>query len=127
MRTKTTWWLGAVLLVYLVLAVGLTRTYLPWSDEAWFASPGLNLVQHGNFGTSVIDETAAWGQRNLRGLNTRTYWIMPLHPLLVGAWSMMAGGSLFAIRLLSAMWGIAALLGWYTVARKLSGDARAAL
>jgi 4-amino-4-deoxy-L-arabinose transferase-like glycosyltransferase len=121
------WWLAAILLVYLVFAVSLDRTYLPWCDEAWFASPGLNLAEHGNFGTSVLDETASWNQRNLIGLHTHTYWFAPLHPLAVAGWSLVMGGSLFAVRLLSATWGVIALLAWYLTARKLAGNARAAL
>ncbi len=114
-------------MVYLTLATGLERTLLPWSDESWFATPGLNLVAKGNFGTSVLDETSGWSQRNLTGIRTHTYWILPLHPLMVAGWSMIAGHSLFAIRLLSTVWGIVALLGWYVVARRLSGEVRAAL
>jgi Dolichyl-phosphate-mannose-protein mannosyltransferase len=124
---KTGWWLAAILVVYLALAVGLEHTLLPWCDEAWFATPGLNLASKGQFGTSVLDETSGWGQRNLKGIQTHTYWILPLHPLLVAGWSLVAGKSLFAVRLLSTAWGIVALLAWYAVARKLSGEARAAL
>ena len=113
MSLKAGWWLAAILLVYLALAVSLDRTVLPWCDEAWFASPGLNLVAKGNFGTSVLDETSGWGQRNLTGIRTHTYWILPLHPLLVAGWSMIMGSSLFAIRLLSTAWGLVALLAWY--------------
>lgn len=116
-----------MLAVYLCLAVGLDRTFLPWCDEAWFATPGLNLVAKGQFGTSVLDETATWGARNLKGIRTRTYWIMPLHPLLVGAWSLIAGRSLFAIRMLSTAWGVVALLAWFVTARKLAGEVRPAL
>jgi 4-amino-4-deoxy-L-arabinose transferase-like glycosyltransferase len=121
------WWLAAILLVYLVLAAGLARTLQPWCDEAWFASPGLNLVAKGQFGTSLLDETSGWGQRNLKGIRTHTYWILPLHPLLVAAWTLLFGNSLFAIRLLSTAWGIVALLAWYLFAGKLSGEPRAAL
>ena len=51
----TRWVLAAILLVYLAFAVSLDRTTLPWCDEAWFASPGLNLAAKGYFGTSVLD------------------------------------------------------------------------
>ncbi|MCU1235562.1 MAG: hypothetical protein JWP63_3529 [Candidatus Solibacter sp.] len=126
-RLKTGWWLAAILLVYLALAAGMVRTLLPWCDEAWFATPGWELVSKGQFGTPVLDETSGWGQRNLKGIHTRTYWILPLHPLAVGAWSVVAGKSLFAVRLLSTAWGVVALLAWFAVARKLSGSVWAAL
>src|SRR5215475_2538018 len=88
---KPWWWLTAIVTMYLVLAISADRTYMPWCDEAWFATPGINLVTHGSFGLPVLDETAVWNERNLRGINQRTYWFMPLHPLVVGAWTLAAG------------------------------------
>jgi 4-amino-4-deoxy-L-arabinose transferase-like glycosyltransferase len=126
-RLRTGWWLAGILLVYVALAAGIIRTLMPWCDEAWFATPGWELVSTGQFGTPVLDETSGWGRRNLKGIHTHTYWILPLHPLAVGAWSVVAGKSLFAIRALSTVWGIVALLGWFAVAKALSGSARAAL
>jgi hypothetical protein len=117
---KPWWWLAGIFAVYLVLAVSLNHTFMPWCDEAWFASPGLNLVSTGSFGTPVLDETAAWNQRNLRGVNRITYWFMPLHPLVVAAWSFVAGSSLMAVRTLSTLWGLVALAAWFLTVRKLA-------
>ncbi|HET8824773.1 MAG TPA: hypothetical protein VFM77_06570, partial [Terriglobales bacterium] len=88
---KPWWWLAGIVVVYLVLAISMDHTYLPWCDEAWFATPGLNLAHDGSFGTSALDETAAWKMRNLRGVHRITYWIMPLHSVAVAAWSFVAG------------------------------------
>ena len=114
-------WLTGIIVVYLALAISMDHTYLPWCDEAWFATPGLNLAHDGSFGTSALDETAAWKMRNLRGVNRITYWIMPLHSVAVGAWSFIAGTSLMAVRSLSMAWGLVALAAWFLSVRKLAG------
>ena len=54
-----------ILLVFVVLAVLCAHVNLPGTDEAWFASPALNLIAHGNFSTSVLDPTAAFRMNNL--------------------------------------------------------------
>ena len=117
---KPWWWLAGIVAIYLVLAMAMDRTYMPWCDEAWFATPGINLAANGTFGTPVLDETAVWNQRNLRGVNRITYWFMPLHPLAVAAWSFLAGTSLLAVRTLSMMWGLLALAAWFLTVRKLA-------
>jgi hypothetical protein len=117
---KPWWWLAAIVATYLVLAVGADLTYMPWCDEAWFATPGFNLAADGSFGTPVLDETATWNARNLRGINKITYWFMPLHPVIVAGWSMVAGTSLYAVRFLSTLWGLIALGAWFLIVRKLA-------
>ena len=57
-----------VVLLFVTLAFMCAHTNLPWSDEAWFASPALNLIAHGNFGTSVLDPTASFRTNNLTGI-----------------------------------------------------------
>src|SRR5229473_1475492 len=64
---KPWWWLAGIVALYLGLAIAADRTYMPWCDEAWFATPGINLATNGTFGTPVLDETAVWNARNLRG------------------------------------------------------------
>src|SRR5437764_694611 len=100
---------------------------MPWCDEAWFATPGINLATDGSFGTPVLDETAVWNARNLRGVNQRTYWFMPLDPVVVAGWTFIAGTSLMAVRTLSAMWGLLALAAWFVIVFKLSDSVRPAL
>src|SRR5882724_12881265 len=101
---KPWWWLAGIVALYLVLAIAADRTYMPWCDEAWFATPGINLATNGTFGTPVLDETAVWNARNLRGVNHRTYWFMPLHAVAVAGWTYIAGANLFAVRTLSMVW-----------------------
>src|SRR5215831_3809307 len=117
---KPWWWLTAIVTMYLVLAISADRTYMPWCDEAWFATPGINIASNGTFGTPVLDETAGWGGRNLRGVNRVTYWFMPLHPVVIAGWTFIAGTSLYAVRTLSTLWGLVALASWILIVRKLA-------
>ena len=115
-----------LLLLFIVLASLSAHVNLPWSDEAWCASPALNLIAHGNFGTSVLDPTAGFRNDNLTGITRHTYWIMPLYPLAQAVWYSVAGFSLMHLRYLSIAWGLVALLSWYRILIILSGDGRVA-
>src|SRR5215472_15098463 len=87
---KPWWWLSAIVTIYVALAISADRTYMPWCDEAWFATPGINLSTNGTFGIPVLDETAVWNERNLRGVNRINYWFMPLHPVVIAGWTWIA-------------------------------------
>ena len=43
-----------ILLVFVALAVLCAHVNLPGTDEAWFASPALNLITQGHFGNCSI-------------------------------------------------------------------------
>ena len=116
-----------ILLVFVALAVLCAHTNLPWSDEAWFASPALNLITKGNFGTSVLDPTASFRTNNLTGIREHTYWIVPLFPLAEAAWFRVMGFGLMQVRYLSILWGLVALWAWYRMLQILSGDERVAV
>ena len=116
-----------ILLVFVAIAVLCAHTNLPWSDEAWFASPALNLITNGNFGTSVLDPTASFRTNNLTGIREHTYWIVPLFPLAEAAWFRAIGFGLMQVRYLSILWGLVALWAWYRMLKILSGDERVAV
>jgi len=113
-----------ILLLFIVLAVLSAHVNLPGTDEAWFASPALNLITNGNFGTSVLDPTAAFRKNNLTGIDRHTYWIVPLYPLVQAAWDRVAGFGLMQVRYLSAVWGLVALWAWYRILTVVCGDRR---
>ena len=115
-----------ILLLFIVLAVLSARVNLPGTDEAWFASPALNLITHGDFGTSVLDPTAAFRMNNLTGIDRHTYWIVPLYPLVQAAWDRVAGFGLMHVRYFSAAWGLVAMWAWYRILMIVSGDRRVA-
>jgi hypothetical protein len=116
-----------LVLVFVAIAVLCARTNLPWSDEAWFASPAFNLITKGNFGTSVLDPTASFRTNNLTGIHEHTYWIVPLFPLAEAAWFRAIGFGLMQARYLSIVWGIVALWAWYRMLKILTGDERVAV
>jgi hypothetical protein len=115
-----------ILLAFVAIAVMCVHTNLPWSDEAWFASPALNLITNGSFGTSVLDPTASFRTNNLTGIaNT------PMDCALVSAgraaWFRAMGFGLMQVRYLSILWGLVALWAWYRMLQILSGDERVAV
>ena len=116
----------AIAILYLVLAVACARTLMPWCDEAWFSSPALNLVMHGQMGTPVLDPTAVWNSRDLTLIDRYTYWITPLYPFSESFWMRVFEFSLLTVRLYSVMWGLVALAAWWLVVRKLTANAAAA-
>jgi uncharacterized membrane protein len=115
--------LAAVVILYAVqaLAVGLTK--IPICDEGWYADPAVNLIQHGSMGSPVIESEGGF----LRGIDQKTYWILPGYILAQAGWYRLFHASLFSMRMLSACAGLGALLCWYFVAKKLAGSGTAVL
>jgi hypothetical protein len=117
---------GAVLL-YVLLAFGSVLTKRPWCDEAWFASPALDLIVNGRMGTHVLEPTGTHlsllksGAR-LDRIDQHTYWVMPLHFLVLALWFKVFGFSLTVLRLPAVVWGLAALGAWYAIVRRLGGS-----
>jgi len=118
--TVTLW--GTITL-YVVLSVADARATRPIPDEAWFASPAVNLVKHGHMGTSVIDPMST----GLTQIDRYTYWVMPLHLLAQALWYKVAGISLQSVRTLSLLWGFLGLWAWFVIVRHLSSNRHVAL
>jgi 4-amino-4-deoxy-L-arabinose transferase-like glycosyltransferase len=114
-------------LVFVVLAAAISYTKMPLNDEGWFAAPAYNLHTTGSMGTPALDPSGSWLYRDLPGIRFRTYWIMPLHVLSQVAWFKLFGFSLFSLRTLSIVWGMLAVLSWFTITRILTGSVRVAL
>lgn len=112
-----------ILLLHAGLATISARTKKPWSDEGWFASPAVNLLDRGFMGTTLFDDVGG----HLAGLHQRTYWIMPLHVLCQAVWYKMFGFSIFSMRALSTFWAEVALLSWFCIGLKLLGNRWTAL
>lgn len=116
---------GGVLVLYLLLTSGTAITKRPWSDEGWFASPAYNLINHGHMGTSILESVEPRGQQ--KGIDKYTYWIMPLDIPAQAAWYKVVGFGLFQMRMLSAAWGLLAILSWWVIVYTLSGNRNVAL
>lgn len=109
--------------LWVTLAVELSLTRAPWSNEAWAAIPALNLCTHGAMYTSVLEFRNTW----LKGLDHHTYWMMPLHLVTQAAWYKLLGFSLFKQRLLSVLFAGMLLAAWTRIVFLVSGDTTASL
>jgi Dolichyl-phosphate-mannose-protein mannosyltransferase len=121
----------AIALVFVTMAAVRISTKRPWVDEAWFSGPALDLVTHGRFGTPVLEPTGSHLTLFkpgvvLTGIDTHTYWIMPLYPLTLTAWGRVFGFSVFSIRVPSIFWGLLLLGSLWIMVRRLGGSEGAA-
>lgn len=105
-----------VLAVYVGLACPMAYTRIPWSNEAWFANPAYTLATAGYMGTPILESKGTW----LRGIELRTYWIMPVQPVLLGGWFRIFGAGLRQQQWFSIAAGAAALLAVGSIAASLS-------
>jgi 4-amino-4-deoxy-L-arabinose transferase-like glycosyltransferase len=112
-----------ILTAWTALALSLTVSNAPWSNEAWCAIPAVNLATQGYMGTTVLVSKGTW----LAGIERHTYWMMPLDLLVQAAWYKVVGFSLFRQRLLSVLFGVLALLSWFIIVLRLSGKFSSAL
>ena len=118
---------AAAVLLFVLLTLGSVITKRPWCDEAWFASPALDLTENGRMGTHVLEPTGSHlsilrpGSR-LEGIDQRTYWVMPLYLLVLALAIKLFGFSLAVVRLPSLIWGLGALAAWYVIVRRLGGS-----
>lgn len=97
-------------------------TQHPWNDEAYHATPALNLLQHGHMGTSNVEEQYLYFQ----GINTHTYWNVPVYYLFGAPWFALFGFDLFRARLLSFCFGAVGLFAFAYIVRRLTGSRRIA-
>ena len=104
-----------VLAVYLFLSVATAVTERPGTDEGYFANPAYNLMSKGSFTTTVL-ETAG---TPFQGMDRHTYWVMPLHPLVLSAVYKLFGFGVFSTRGLSIFFGLVALVAWFIIVRSL--------
>jgi hypothetical protein len=128
-RRAYSWIAALILCVYLALACGTALTKRPWCDEACFANPGVDLITRGSFGYTAMDPT---GYALLIGwvfprVQTHAYFIMPFDPLLQAGWFKLFGVSVFTMRSLHIVFGLAALFCWGFLVLRLSGQLPAAL
>jgi hypothetical protein len=93
---------------YFLLAAGCIYTLLPTSDEGMFADPSVTLAQEGYLGSRITDPISATSPGILR----HTYYMPPLHFVLLAEWYRIFGVGLFSTRWLSAAFGAGLLVAW---------------
>lgn len=103
---------------FIALSVARARADRPANDEAWFASPSLNLLRHGQMGTTILEERS----QKLPGLSRRTYWVMPLYPVALAGWFSVVPFDLFAMRAFSIAWCVVAITLFSLLAWRMTGS-----
>ena len=112
------WSVWAIIPVsYLILAFSAAATDNISTNEAWFASPALNLLHKGFLGTTIIESAGTW----LAGLERHTYWVPPAYLLLQTFWYGLFGFSILTLRALSIFWGLVLLASLCAFLWKLCG------
>lgn len=111
----------AILVLYTILAVELARVRPPNADEGNHGSVAAIFASHHYLSMPMLN--GVW----LPGLDKHLYAIMPLYFLGLSVWLKAFGVNIITMRLFSIPWGMVALLSWYVIMRRLSGDRRIAL
>jgi 4-amino-4-deoxy-L-arabinose transferase-like glycosyltransferase len=100
---------GVMLAIFVISAILMARSKMPWSDEGWFANPAYNLAFHGNMGTNVLEPSGHYLNAYLSGIQRRTYIVPPLYIITLAGWYRLFGFSLLATRALSLFWACVTL------------------
>jgi hypothetical protein len=103
---------------YALLAAARASADRPMVDEAWFASPAVNLVWLGSMHTSIIEPAGTFFQ----GIDRHTYWIPPAYPLTLAAWFSVVPPGLVSMRALSVAFGCAIVIASWLIVLRLSRD-----
>ena len=109
----------AVVACYLLLGVGRAISTIPWNDEAWYSSPSWSLIHNGTTGTPLLETAGQFW----RGINLRTYWVVPLQFFVQVPWFKLFGFSLLSARLFALTWGLVGLLSWGFIVKRFTGNA----
>ena len=114
------------LAIFVILATSLALTKAPWCDEGWFANPAYNLAFHGQMGTNVLEPSGHFLNAYLKGIQERTYYVVPIHMVALAGWFKIFGFSLLAMRAYSMVWGALGLLFIFYILYRLFPDPRVA-
>ncbi|MCX6646007.1 MAG: glycosyltransferase family 39 protein [bacterium] len=107
-----------ILVVYVATSVGTSLAIMPLEDEAFSASPAINLIREGHMGCTVLECRGFYNTR----MDERTYWQPPLQYLALSVWFRIFGISLLSLRMFSTILGIVGLFCLFVIVRKLTGN-----
>lgn len=110
------WIILVPFVLYLILAIGIACTRMPWCDEAWFASSAVNLVRNGFMGCTNLVYS--------QSLDQYTYWQPPLYFLTEALTFKIFGVGLFQVRFISVFFGLIGLIAIYYMAKELFDNDR---
>ena len=118
--------LAAIILVYLICCFSLALTRAPWYDEGFVVNPSYAWLTYGHPGISILDDSGPFlpfpQRMSMKGIREHIYAEMPLHTVFLAAWFKVLGFGLVRARMLTILCGLAVLLSWYSVVRRLTSD-----
>jgi hypothetical protein len=109
---------AAVILCYFLLGFGRALSTSPWNDEAWYSSPSWSLIHYGTTGTPLLETAGQFW----RGINLRTYWVVPLQFFVQVPWFKLFGFSLLSARFFALTWGLVGLASWGFIVKRVTGN-----
>lgn len=118
--------IALISVAYLLAAANLAFRRAPWNDEGWFADPAYTLLTRGYIGSPIIHPRGTWLARELTGIQTHTYWIMPGSPLLQAVWYRVFGFGVLQMRAISISAGLLAIWAWALLVWRITGNRLAA-
>ncbi len=102
-----------ILAVFLATLCRYGDTWLvPWHDEAVLVRLAQNFADGRGFRNELLENI-------LPGAEKRTYWQMPVYPMMLSLWGRLFGFELNALRWFSRCAGVMALLLLFALARRL--------
>ena len=109
----------AAFAIYFALLVVTVLTKAPLNDEGWYGQPAFRLAAGKTMGTPALENT---GVPRFQGLQSHTYWIMPLFIVAQAGLYKLVGSGLVQMRLLSGLCGMVLIVSWYLIIRSLLRD-----
>lgn len=110
------------LLLAAILAVVYAFTREPWWDEGIYADVARQFARTGRLRSSLLGSVGSLGTGDFPGVDQRTYWTMPLHPVVVGLWFRVVGDGMVQTRLLSLAFAAVLVASWGAIVRRLTGS-----
>ena len=122
-------WAWLIVLIYLALAAATSISKRPFFDEAHFAAPALDLATRGSMGYPLKEPLGFSSSPGVPQLHiqSKVYYAPPLSFVAQAAWYKAVGFGVFRMRLLSTLWGLAALFAWFVIVQRLTRSDRVAL
>jgi 4-amino-4-deoxy-L-arabinose transferase-like glycosyltransferase len=112
--------------LFLLLSVLYARTKKPWLDEALNGSAAYSLVAHGQFGIPQLEESGMTINARIPEIQHYCYIYGPSYMFAAAAWMKAFGYGLMQLRTFSILWGLIAMLAWFVIVKRLTGDDLAA-
>ena len=119
--------LGSATMIFLTYCLAIALTRAPWFDEGVDANAPYSWITTGYPGVSVLDDWGSPSPLPLLRIAEHNYIVMPLHMVYTAAWFKIFGFGLLSMRISTVLCGLAALLAWYYVVKRLTADSAVAV